>query len=144
MDIVTWLISFSPLLLYHWLRGGTFICLASVELYSRKTNKANISLFPLSQGMYPPASRIYLRPRKKSIDLESGVSVDVDLSGTSWHSSAQTNFADLIPLPPAVDVLRLHFLPPAMIPSKYGGHGFLRMCSVNSKEPWRPSGRSTG
>jgi hypothetical protein len=93
------------------------ICLASVEPYSRKTNKANISLFPLSQGMYPPASRIYpIGPGKYQL-IWNGVSVDVDLSGTSWHSSAQTNFADLITLPPAVGVLRLHFLPPAMIPS---------------------------
>ncbi len=50
---------------------GLCFYLASVELYIRKSNKGNIAIFPLSQGIYPAGGGIYPKHREISIELET-------------------------------------------------------------------------
>jgi hypothetical protein len=54
-----------------------FVCkifrLASVELNSRNSNKGNIAIFPLSQGIYPTSHRMHPKQMKVSIDMKTVV-----------------------------------------------------------------------
>jgi hypothetical protein len=52
---------------------GTSFCLGSVELYSRNSNKGNIAIFPLSQGIYPAIGGIHSKQRKISNEVETVV-----------------------------------------------------------------------
>ncbi len=63
----------------NWYNSLPFFChrcglcfnLAYVELYGRNSIKENIAIFPLSQGIYPTGSKMYLKHREVSIELET-------------------------------------------------------------------------
>jgi hypothetical protein len=63
----------SPYLLFFCYHCGHSFHLASVEFYSRHTNRAKILLFLFNQGIYPAAGGIYPRPREILIDMETVV-----------------------------------------------------------------------
>jgi hypothetical protein len=62
-----------PALLFFSNHCGRCFCLASVKLYSRNSNKGNILIFPLSQGIYHAGGGIYHKQREISIDMETVV-----------------------------------------------------------------------
>jgi hypothetical protein len=48
-----------PSLLFFCYHFGHSFCINSVAFYSRNSNKENIMMFPLSQGIHPIGGRIY-------------------------------------------------------------------------------------
>jgi hypothetical protein len=67
-----------PSLLFFCYNCGWRFYLTSVELHGWNSNKGNIAIFPLSQGIYPTGDRIYPKHRETSIELETVVVAQVN------------------------------------------------------------------